>query len=36
MSLPFGCSVHFPTWGTLPELIEVVALARAGGHLLGD
>jgi hypothetical protein len=24
------CSVHIPTWGTLPELTEVVALARAG------
>jgi len=22
--------VHIPTWGTLPELAEVVALARAG------
>jgi propanol-preferring alcohol dehydrogenase len=29
-SLPLGCSVHIPTWGTLPELVEVVALARAG------
>jgi len=29
-SLPFGCAVHFPTWGTLPELADVVALARAG------
>ncbi|HWM97074.1 MAG TPA: hypothetical protein VNO54_08460, partial [Streptosporangiaceae bacterium] len=29
-SLPFECSVHLPTWGTLPELAEVVALARAG------
>jgi len=29
-SLPLGCSVHLPTWGTLPELREVVALARAG------
>ena len=29
-SLPFGCSVDIPTWGTLPELAEVVALARAG------
>jgi alcohol dehydrogenase, propanol-preferring len=29
-SLPPGCSVHIPTWGTLPELAEVVALARAG------
>jgi D-arabinose 1-dehydrogenase-like Zn-dependent alcohol dehydrogenase len=30
-SLPFGCSVHIPTWGTLPELAEVVALAQTGG-----
>jgi propanol-preferring alcohol dehydrogenase len=29
-SLPFGCAVHIPTWGTLPELAELVALARAG------
>ena len=29
-SLAFGCSVHIPTWGTLPELAEVVALARSG------
>jgi propanol-preferring alcohol dehydrogenase len=29
-SLPFGCSVHIPTWGTLPELAEVVALAQTG------
>jgi alcohol dehydrogenase, propanol-preferring len=29
-SLPLGCSVHIPTWGTLPELAEVVALARSG------
>lgn len=29
-SLPLGCCVHIPTWGTLPDLVEVVALARAG------
>jgi alcohol dehydrogenase, propanol-preferring len=29
-SLPLGCSVHIPTWGTLSELAEVVALARTG------
>jgi propanol-preferring alcohol dehydrogenase len=29
-ALPFGCSVHIPSWGTLPELAEVVALARTG------
>jgi propanol-preferring alcohol dehydrogenase len=29
-SLPFGCSVHVPTWGTLPELAEVVAFAQMG------
>jgi propanol-preferring alcohol dehydrogenase len=28
--LPFECSVRLPSWGTLPELAEVVALARAG------
>jgi propanol-preferring alcohol dehydrogenase len=28
--LPFECSVHLPSWGTRPELAEVVALARAG------
>jgi propanol-preferring alcohol dehydrogenase len=28
--LPFECSVLLPSWGTLPELVEVVALARAG------
>ena len=28
--LPFECSVMLPSWGTLPELIEVVALARSG------
>lgn len=29
-TLPFECSVLLPSWGTLPELVEVVALARAG------
>jgi propanol-preferring alcohol dehydrogenase len=29
-SVPFGASVSRPSWGTLPELREVVALARAG------
>ena len=29
-SLPLGGRVHIPTWGTLPELVEVVALARSG------
>jgi len=29
VSLPFGCSVHIPTWGTLHKLTEVVAHARA-------
>lgn len=28
--LPFECSVSLPSWGTLPELSEVVALARSG------
>jgi alcohol dehydrogenase, propanol-preferring len=28
--LPFECSVTIPSWGTLPELIEVVELARFG------
>ena len=28
--IPFGASVSRPSWGTLPELHEVVALARAG------
>lgn len=28
--LPLECSVSIPTWGTLSELAEVVALARAG------
>jgi propanol-preferring alcohol dehydrogenase len=29
-SLPFECSVTIPSWGSLPELVEVVALARSG------
>src|SRR5579872_6534154 len=29
-TLPYECSVSLPSWGTLPELVEVVALARAG------
>lgn len=28
--VPYGASVSRPSWGTLPELHEVVALARAG------
>jgi propanol-preferring alcohol dehydrogenase len=28
--LPFECSVMLPSWGTLPELAEVVELARSG------
>jgi alcohol dehydrogenase, propanol-preferring len=28
--LPFEVSVRLPSWGTLPELMEVVALARDG------
>lgn len=28
--LPFECSVSLPSWGTLPELADVVALARSG------
>jgi alcohol dehydrogenase, propanol-preferring len=28
--VPFECTVYVPTWGTLAELAEVVALARAG------
>ena len=27
---PFDCSVTVSTWGTIPELVEVVALARSG------
>jgi propanol-preferring alcohol dehydrogenase len=29
-ALPFECSVALPSWGALPELAEVVALARSG------
>lgn len=29
-SLPFDCSVTVTTWGSVPELAEVVALARSG------
>jgi propanol-preferring alcohol dehydrogenase len=28
--IPYECTVRMPTWGTLPELAEVVALARSG------
>jgi propanol-preferring alcohol dehydrogenase len=28
--VPFECSVYVPSWGTISELAEVVALARAG------
>jgi len=28
--LPPECTVTIPTWGTLAELVEVVALARSG------
>jgi propanol-preferring alcohol dehydrogenase len=28
--VPFECSVYVPSWGTIAELVEVVALARAG------
>src|SRR5207253_1186174 len=30
VDLPFECSVYVPSWGTISELAEVVALARAG------
>jgi propanol-preferring alcohol dehydrogenase len=30
VQLPFETTVRLPSWGTLPELVEVVALARAG------
>lgn len=30
-ALPYDASVGRPSWGTLPELREVVALARSGG-----
>ena len=29
-ALPLECSITIPNWGTLPELFEVVALARSG------
>jgi propanol-preferring alcohol dehydrogenase len=29
-AVPLECSVEIPNWGTLPELTEVVALARTG------
>jgi propanol-preferring alcohol dehydrogenase len=28
--IPLECSIAIPNWGTLPELIEVVALAQSG------
>ena len=28
--IPYEVTVRMPTWGTLPELAEVVALARTG------
>jgi propanol-preferring alcohol dehydrogenase len=28
--IPWGCSATIPFWGTLPDLIDVVALAQAG------
>jgi propanol-preferring alcohol dehydrogenase len=28
--VPFECSVSIPYWGSRPELIEVLALARQG------
>ena len=35
--IPYETTVRMPTWGTLPELAEVVALARAGAiHSEGD
>lgn len=30
VTLPFECAVSFPYWGTLPELMEVIALAEKG------
>lgn len=30
MTLPFGCSVCTPLWGSRAELLEVIALARSG------
>jgi propanol-preferring alcohol dehydrogenase len=29
-SLPHECSAASPYWGSIPELVEVVSLARAG------
>lgn len=29
-TLPVGCSLSAPYWGTLPELMEVIALAESG------
>jgi alcohol dehydrogenase, propanol-preferring len=29
-ALPFDCSVTVTTWGSIPELAEVVGLARSG------
>jgi propanol-preferring alcohol dehydrogenase len=35
--IPYECTVRMPTWGTLAELAEVVALASAGAiHSEGD
>ena len=35
--IPYECTVRMPTWGTLAELAEVVALARAGAiHSEGE
>lgn len=30
MTLPFGCAVSTPLWGTRAELLEVIALAQSG------
>ena len=30
VDVPYECSVYVPSWGTIAELVEVVALARAG------
>ena len=35
--IPYECTVRMPTWGTLPELAEVVALAGTGAiHSEGE
>lgn len=34
-TVPHECSVTSPYWGTIPELMEVIALARAGRISLG-